>query len=588
MLTRTKQKMFFVIILVLLELMAPKASAIKLTLSDEGLMALDEYSWRSPGLKATILEKRDIEGSGVEFDIYFPGNKHPDNSIYYVFSKQKLKDVFQGIDVASHDAFELKFTLISVDGNDSPDSGGILIVGALINGSYRPEAISLSGSKPRSVISTTGINTDRISLAGFTAHMLTPQGWDPNGTTVTLLIEPDLNDVSIPQVKEDGKEEPNGKIIYVDSNASGANNGSSWGDAFKYLQDGLTIAFESDEIWVAEGIYKPDQGKNKKKGDRTASFVLKKGVVIYGGFPSGGGAWEDINPQVNTTTLSGDLQGNDARDIVPAKLLGDATRGDNSYRVVSASGTGFNTVLDGFIITGGNAKGASQSSYNKGGGVYCKSGNLTLSNCVFKANSGMLGGAMYNLKGNPLLINCTFLLNYANDSGGAVYSSRGSPILYNCVFGSNCAKEKGGGVYNEYNSPIKINCTFSGNSAYAGGGIYCDKSKPIITNCILWGNSSRYGKLEPAQIYASEANIDHSCIQGLTRDLAGKENISLDPRFLNAAENDFNLKAGSPCIDAGINDSLPPDISTDVDGTLRVKDGNNDGTANIDIGAQEF
>jgi len=42
MLTRTKQKMFFVIILVLLELMAPKASAIKLTLSDEGLMALDE------------------------------------------------------------------------------------------------------------------------------------------------------------------------------------------------------------------------------------------------------------------------------------------------------------------------------------------------------------------------------------------------------------------------------------------------------------------------------------------------------------------------------------------------------------------
>ena len=70
--------------------------------------------------------------------------------------------------------------------------------------------------------------------------------------------------------------------------------------------------------------------------------------------------------------------------------------------------------------------------------------------------------------------------------------------------------------------------------------------------------------------------------------MAGKENISLNPNFLNAAENDFNLKAGSPCIDAGINDSLPPDISADVDGTLRVKDGNNDGIANIDIGAQEF
>ena len=588
MVTRTKQKMFFVIILVLLELMTPKASAKKLTLSDEGLMALDEYSWRSPGLKATILEKRDIEGSGVEFDIYFPSNKHPDNSIYYVFSKQKLKDVFQGIDVASYDAFELKFTLISVDGNDSPDSGGNLVVGAHMNGAYKPESISLSESEPRSPISTTRIDTDRISLAGFTAHMLTPRGWDPNGTAVTLLIEPVLNAVSMPQAKEDVRTEPKGKIIYVDSNAFGANNGSSWIDAFKYLQDGLAEASESVQIWVAEGIYKPDQGKNKKKGDRTASFVLKRGVVIYGGFPSGGGAWEDISPQVNITTLSGDLQGNDARDIVPAKLLGDATRGDNSYRVVSASGTDFNTVLDGFIITGGNAEGDSHSSYNKGGGVYCKSGSLTLSNCVFKANSGMLGGAMYNLIGDPLLINCTFLLNYANDSGGAVHSSRGSPILYNCVFGSNFAKEKGGGVYNEYNSPIKINCTFSGNSAYAGGGIYCNKSKPIITNCILWDNSSRYGKLEPSQIYASEANIDHSCIQGLTRDLAGKENISLDPNFLNAAENDFNLKAGSPCIDAGINDSLPPEINTDVDGTLRLKDGNNDGTTNIDIGAQEF
>ncbi len=172
--------------------MAPKASATKLTLSDEGLMALDEYSRHISGLKATILEKRDIEGSGVEFDIYFPSNKRPDNAIYYVFSEQKLKDMFQGIDVTSYDAFELKFTIISVDGNDSPDSGGNLVVGAHINGSYRPEGISLSGSKPRNVISTTRIDTDRIYNAGFTAHMLSSQGWDPNGTTVTLLIEPVL------------------------------------------------------------------------------------------------------------------------------------------------------------------------------------------------------------------------------------------------------------------------------------------------------------------------------------------------------------------------------------------------------------
>lgn len=55
MLTRTKQKMFFVIISVLLELMAPKAGAIKLTLSDEGLMAIDEYSRHISGLTAAMM-----------------------------------------------------------------------------------------------------------------------------------------------------------------------------------------------------------------------------------------------------------------------------------------------------------------------------------------------------------------------------------------------------------------------------------------------------------------------------------------------------------------------------------------------------
>jgi predicted outer membrane repeat protein len=588
MLTKTKLKMLFIIISVLLELMTPEAIALKLTLSDEGLMALDEYARYYIGLKATILEKRDIEGPGVEFDIYFPGNKNRDDSIYYLFSDQKFQEVFKGVDIASYDAFELKFTLTSVDGNDSPDSGGILIVGAYMNRSYRPEAISLRESKPTSIISTTRIKSGSISYTGFTAHMLSPDGWDPNGTTVTLLIEPVPNAVSVPLPKEDVTTETKGKIIYVDSNAVGANNGSSWTDAFKYLQDGLAEASENDQIWVTEGIYKPDEGKDKVKGDRTTAFVLKKGVAVYGGFPSGGSGREYINPQINKTILSGDLKGNDARDIAVANLLGDPTRNDNCFRVVSGSGTDFNTLLDGFIITSGNANGDSHSSYDKGGGLYCKSGDLNLSNCVLKANSAILGGAMYNFKGDPVLINCTFLLNYADDSGGAVYSSTGSPIFYNCIFGSNHAKEEGGGVYNEYNSPITTNCTFTANIAYAGGGIFCNKSKPIIRNCILWGNSSRYGKLEPSQIYAVESNIDHSCIQGLTIELAVRENFNLDPDFVNAKENNFNLKAGSPCIDAGINDLLPSEINTDVDGTSRLKDGNNDGTAKIDIGAQEF
>ena len=56
-----------------------------------------------------------------------------------------------------------------------------------------------------------------------------------------------------------------GGTIYVDANAAGANNGSSWANAYNYLQDALADATVSgDDIWVAKGMYKPDQGGGSK------------------------------------------------------------------------------------------------------------------------------------------------------------------------------------------------------------------------------------------------------------------------------------------------------------------------------------
>ena len=53
-----------------------------------------------------------------------------------------------------------------------------------------------------------------------------------------------------------------GKIIYVDDDAAGANDGSSWQNAYIYLQDALADANSSVkpvEIRVAQGIYKQDK-----------------------------------------------------------------------------------------------------------------------------------------------------------------------------------------------------------------------------------------------------------------------------------------------------------------------------------------
>ena len=44
-------------------------------------------------------------------------------------------------------------------------------------------------------------------------------------------------------------------IWYVNLNATGAQNGSSWADAFVSPQQGLSAAQAGDEIWVAKGVY---------------------------------------------------------------------------------------------------------------------------------------------------------------------------------------------------------------------------------------------------------------------------------------------------------------------------------------------
>ena len=142
-----------------------------------------------------------------------------------------------------------------------------------------------------------------------------------------------------------------GKTILVDCNAPGpVYDGNNWPTAFKYLQDGLSAASSGDEIQVAEGIYKPDEDTANPTGTglRTDTFALVSGVALYGGFPSGGDPnWNDRDPNVYETILSGDLLENDGPEF--------ANNYENSYHVVTGSGTNETALLDGFTITAGNA-----------------------------------------------------------------------------------------------------------------------------------------------------------------------------------------------------------------------------------------
>ena len=238
--------------------------------------------------------------------------------------------------------------------------------------------------------------------------------------------------------------------IYVDANATGANNGSSWANAYKYLQNALAAAEPNHEIWVAQGTYRPDRDTNHPggTGSRTATFQLKNDVAIYGGFPSGGGNWASRGPNIYQTILSGDIGVAD-------------NNSDNSYHVVTGSGTNSTAILDGFTITKGNA---SQS-----GPPY----NLER------------GGGMYNATGSPTITNCTFSYNSATNQGGGLSNTGSSPTLTNCTFSGNSASYRGGGMFNGSSSPTLTNCNFSGNSASSyGGGMYVSNNCNVtLTNC---------------------------------------------------------------------------------------------------------
>jgi hypothetical protein len=174
-----------------------------------------------------------------------------------------------------------------------------------------------------------------------------------------------------------------GVIRYVKWNAGGANNGTSWANAYTSLQSALAAASSGDEIWVAAGTYKPATGI-----DRTSSFTLKNGVSIYGGFAGNESSRDQRDPAVHVTILSGDIG-----------LLNNNS--DNSYHVLVGGGTNGTAILDGFTVRAGNAN---SDTNDAGGGMYNVSSSPTLTNVTFSGNRAKSGGGMYNRDGsNPTL-----------------------------------------------------------------------------------------------------------------------------------------------------------------------------------------
>ncbi|RRA99931.1 right-handed parallel beta-helix repeat-containing protein [Larkinella rosea] len=254
---------------------------------------------------------------------------------------------------------------------------------------------------------------------------------------------------------------------------------TSWATATSDLQGAINSLTAGGEVWVAGGTYKPTTGT-----DREIYFRMKNNVAIYGGFV-GTEANRSERPPINlttpsSTTLSGDIG-----------TVGDPA--DNSYHVISNSSITSTGILDGFVITGGNANyDNTLDSRSIGGGMVNNSSNPILTNCSFTSNSAIIGGGMFNITSSPILTNCSFTSNTADEGGGGMFNRSSNPILTNCSFTSNTADE-GGGVHNLLGSPSLTHCSFTSNSADQGGGMYCIYSSPVLVNCRFTSNTARDG-----------------------------------------------------------------------------------------------
>lgn len=285
----------------------------------------------------------------------------------------------------------------------------------------------------------------------------------------------------------------NAKIIYVDANSAGVGDGVSWDNAYNDLQDALADAETAEkpvEIFVAQGIYRPDRGRGITSGDRSATFRLINEVAIYGGYA--GFRWRDPNVrdiELYKTILSGDLNADDTFVEKAEDLIYESSRSENTYQVVTANDTDETAILDGFTIIGGNAN---VFSNRNGGGLVNEFGSPRIINCTFIENSAQyFGGGMYNYYSSPILVHCTFIRNSVLDDGGGIYGYRSDPNLMNCTFIENFSRGSGGGMFNGFGNSILRGCTFAENSSNYGGAMYNHDSLTLLIDCTFKANSAQ-------------------------------------------------------------------------------------------------
>ncbi|GEM_PF-3166651 len=359
------------------------------------------------------------------------------------------------------------------------------------------------------------------------------------------------------------------KTVYVKKGVNETSDGKSWETAFTELTAAINFAKTNtniDEIWVAEGVYKPQDysGISRNSGqsaaliDRDKNFSLPVNVKIYGGFVGNETNLEERNWKDHPTILSGDLDDNS-----------EANNADVFHVVIYRNNVG-TAKLDGFTI---------QHAYADENG--------TSNTSVLKYG----GAAILITDSSPELTNLVIQNTYGVRAGGAVYLNNSNAKFTNVIFKNNKSSNYGGAIYATNSNPVLTNTTFTLNESGAGSAIAIAGTTNLkLNNSVVFFNPKQ-GQEETENSFVVYNNatfqFKNSYIDSRNYSLSSSydfgQNIFSD---VNPFDENFGLKNSSLAINAG-SDALYEEIEDNIELAKDLASNPRKYGESIDMGAYE-
>ena len=396
--------------------------------------------------------------------------------------------------------------------------------------------------------------------------------------------------------------------IFVNLNASGTNDGSSWANAYTDLNSALSAATTGNQIWVAQGVYKPGIS-------RSATFnFTTSGLKVYGGFNGTETLLDQRNHIIHKTILSGDLSDNDDNTSLD---FNNPTKAENSLRVAQINAD--NVELYGLVIDGGYANGNTTDSkegsalafgsaitsfkmydgeisnhINERAGAIRVTGTVT-SNTLFERvdfhhNLAKFATCAYVIATNNGINQVSFTNSkftdnetkdfVTGDGGASVIWARGTASIPQYrVYITNCTIANN--HYQGTNNPSNGYPSFAANSAGSPSIIRVYNSI-FNSNTRPGGNANSVGTFGTGSLPDRQVRNSFAADNfGNVPDKANTTNIA--PGFTDAANGDYTLATGGSAINYGDNQYIATE-SSNLDLGLKSRISG----SSIDIGAYEF